>query len=263
MYRRRLLAACAGTALAALSAPAYATFFSFASDVNSNAFTFGGTAGAGGSFTLTDFSRPNTYTLLIDDDNGPLATRSLTVEFRANLTLTNGTSTSITPTLFQHTYRVTGNFGFFDAMGNALLTVDVGPTNPAIFTVPGSQNAWATSGAVLGADSFATVTYTATTALINALGGAAQALQYGIAVGPGGTGTSPGPDDFAFDLTAINAGALGAAVALDPTTRLPTSSFRSESSFSGSTFNGIPSPGAMGLLVIGCGMLARPFSRRK
>src|SRR5689334_12738956 len=65
---------------------AHATYFSFASDVNSGAPTFAGTAGSNGIFTITDFSRPNTYSLVIDDNNGPLPSITIPVEFHASLT---------------------------------------------------------------------------------------------------------------------------------------------------------------------------------
>lgn len=241
-------------ALGGFVGSAHATLFSFASDVNSNSFTFGGTAGSGGSFTMTDFSRPNTFNLLIDDDNGTAPTQSIAVEFRAALTLSGGTSTNIAGPLFQHTYRVLGTFGFYDAMGNALLTITVGPS-AGILTVPGTQTAWSTAGAVLGADSFADITYTSSPALIAALGGAAQAALYGISTNGGGA--SAGPDDFSFSLSVINAGAIGAAVTIDPTTKAPLSAWRSESSYSGSAFPPVPAPGAVALGTLGLGFIAR------
>jgi hypothetical protein len=251
-----------GVAVGVFSAgTARATFFSFASDVNSNAFTFAGTAGSGGSFSITDFSRPNTYSLLVDDNNGPLPSVAIPVELHANLSVTSGTSTLVAGTLYQHTYHVTGTFGFYDMMGNALLTVAVGPNNFGVLTVPGTATAWSPTGAVLGADSYADVTYTSTSALVAAMGGTAAAAQYGITVGAGGTGTSVGPDDFAFDLSVINTGSIGSGVAIDPTTKLPTSAWRSESSFSGSAFGGIPSPGALSLLLLG-GLTAVRRTRR-
>ncbi len=259
---RRLIASAVGAALALTvsAGSAQATLFSFASDVNSNSFTFAGTAGAGGAFTLSDFSRPNTFTLLVDDNNGPAPTQSIAVEFRAALTLNSGTSTALGGTLFQHTYRVLGTFGFYDTMGNPLLTVNIGPS-AGIFTVPGTANAWATSGAVLGADSFADITYTASSRFVTALGGTTQAALYGISVGAGGTGSSVGPDDFAFDLSFINAGAIGAAVGIDSATKAPTTAWRSESSFSGTAFIGIPAPGACGLAALGLCIITRRRSR--
>ena len=50
-------------------------------------------------------------------------------------------------------------------LGNPLLTVNLGP-NAGVLTVPGTATSWASSGAVLGADSFADVTYTATSAFV-------------------------------------------------------------------------------------------------
>jgi hypothetical protein len=221
--------------------------------MNSNAYTFGGSAGVLGAFTLTDFSRPNTYSLLIDDNNGPLATIAIPVEFHAALTAGAGQSTNIAGSLWQHSYRVTGTFGFYNAAGAALLTATVGPTNAALFTVPGTQTTWSSSGAVLGADSFADVTYTWSAALITAMGGATVAAQYGIVVGANGTGQSSAPEDFAFDLSVLNAGAIGSSVVIDPTTKAPTSIWRSESSYSGSASPSIPTPGTLGLVGLSGG----------
>ena len=243
-------------ALALAAGSAQATFFSFASDVNSNSYTFAGTTGTGGAFSITDFSRPNTYTLLVDDDNGPAPTKNIAVEFHANLAISGGTSTSLGGSLFQHSYHVLGTFGFYDMMGNALLTVNIGPS-AGVLTVPGTATTWATTGAVLGSDSFADVSYTASAAFVAALGGASMASMYGIAVGTNGFGTSLGPDDFAFDLSALNAGAIGASVTIDAATKAPTVSWRSESSFSGAAFGtGIPAPGTVGLLALGLGLIA-------
>jgi hypothetical protein len=255
MNRRLIASGIAGAVLSLATASAHATFFSFASGVNSNSFTFAGTAGSGGSFNITDFSRPNTYNLLVDDNNGPLPTITVPVELHANLTLSGGASTQVAGLLYQHTYHVLGSFGFYDSMGNALLTVDIGP-NSGLLTVPGTQTSWSTTGAVLGADSFADVTYTAHTALVSALGGTTAAAQYGISVGANGLGASLGPDDFAFDLSVLNAGAIGATVPIDPTTKAPLAAWRSESSFSGSAFGGVPAPGACGLLSLGLVLLS-------
>ena len=240
MYSLRFSAMAAGAlALAGLACPAQATFFSFASDMNSNAYTFGGTAGTAGAFSLTDFSRPNTFTLHIDDNNGPLPTLQIPVEFRAAITANTGLSTNIAGNLWIHSYRVTGTFGFYNAAGIALLTATVGPTNPAVLTVPGSQTTWSSTGAVLGSDTYANIVYTASPQLVAAMGGAAVATQYGIAAG-----SATVPSDFAFDLSVINAGAIGQVVSIDPTTKAPISAWRSESSYSGSAQGFVPSPGA-------------------
>lgn len=254
-YRTSILGAAAIVA-AAIASPAQATLFSFSSNINSNAYTFGGTAGTLGSFGITDFSRPNTFTLNIDDNNGPLPTLSIPVEFHASITASTGLSTNIAGNLWVHSYRVAGSFGFYDAAGAGLLTATVGPTNPAVLTVPGSQTTWSSTGAVLGADTFSNITYTASNQLIAAMGGAAVAAQYGIFSGASGT-----PADFAFDLSVINAGAIGQAVAIDPTTKAPTSAWRSESSYSGSAGGFVPSPGAA-VLFGAAGLLSMSRRRR-
>ena len=240
MYSRSSALGIAALAALGMAGSAQATFFSFASDMNSNAYTFGGTAGTAGSFSITDFSRPNTFTLLIDDNNGPLPTLSIAMEFHAALTAGAGHSTNIAGNVYQHTYSVSGTFGFFNASGAALLTAAISAINPAILTVPGSQTTWSSTGAVLGATSFSDITYTATSALVTAMGGAAIAAQYGIFAG-----SSAPPADFGFDLSVLNAGAIGQAVAIDPTTKAPTTAWRSESSYSGSAASFVPSPGSV------------------
>jgi hypothetical protein len=236
----------AAVATAGMACPAHATFFSFASDMNSNAYTFGGTAGTLGSFNITDFSRPNTYMLQVDDNNGVLPTVGIASEFRAALTASAGQSTNIGGSLWLHTYRVVGSFGFYNAAGNALLTVTVGPNNGGLLSVPGSQTAWSATGAVLGADTFSNLTYTATSTLITAMGGTAAAAQYGLALGDLGL-----PADFGFDLSVLNSGAIGLAVGIDATTKAPVAAWRSESSYSGSAGAFIPSPGSAALLTGG------------
>jgi hypothetical protein len=251
---RNIPAALSMVGVMVAASTAQATLFSFASDVNTNSYTFAGTAGTGGSFSITDFSRPNTFNLLVDDNNGTRPTLSIPVEFHAALTANTGTSTLIAGSLFRHTYRVTGTFSLNDMMGNALLTVTLGPTNGGILTVPGTQTAWGTSGAVLGADSYADVTYTASAAFITALGGTAAAAGYGVTVG-----ASTGIDDLGFTMSVINSGSVGAGVAIDATTKAPTAAWRSESSFSGSAF--IPTPASAALM--GMGVLVMGARRRR
>ncbi len=245
-------------AVMALAGSAQATFFSFASDVNSDSFTFAGTAGPTGTFTITQASQVNSFTLLLDDDNGPLPTLAITgLTLQANLTATGGVSQNIAGSLFQHSYRVTGTISFLSG-SNTLLSILIGANNQAVLTVPGSQNQWSTSGAVLGADSFADVTYRATSALVNAIAGlGASAAAYGIAVGPSGVADSVGPDDFAFTLTTINTGTIGSVPTLNAN-RAPTADWRAESSYSGSTV--IPTPASVALLGV-AGLTA--FRRRR
>lgn len=260
----------AALALTALAGSAQATFFSFASDVNHQQFTFQGSAGSGGSFTLNNFTTPNTFNLVIDDNNGPAPAVVLPVEFRANLTATSPVMSTIGGTLVEWNYRVSGSFSFFAtaatgggvAAGTELLRVTVGPTNGGLLKIPGTFNAaggtrtWSSVGAVLGADSFADVTYTAFTGLVTAMGGANTAANYAIAVGAGGSQSSTTPDDFAFTLSSLQgfpAGlpvtSTGPTVALDAN-GLPTTAWRSESSYSGSAIGGIPTPAATALLGV-------------
>lgn len=246
---RTSLTAAAALALAASSA--HATFFSFASDTNDNAYTFSGSAGNAStpsSFTLTN-DLTSSFSLRIDDNNGAAPEKFVQAKFFATLTVTHANSALIAGTTWRHTYSVTGFFGFNDAITNTLLLrADIGDATPALMTAIGSENSWSSSGAVLGADSFSTVTYTATDLLVTRLGGAAVAALYGIVVPAGGQASSVGPDDFGFDLTAVNTGTPGVLVGLDPTRKTPTTSWKSESSYSGSALNGIPAPSAAGLL---------------
>lgn len=270
MAHRMFSLGAAALALTALAGTAQATFFSFASDVNHQQFTFQGSAGSGGSFKLTNFTTPNTFNLVIDDNNGPQPAVILPVEFRADLTATSPVVSTIGGTLVEFNYRVTGTFSFFStaATGNGvpagteLLRVTVGTAgqNGGLLKIPGTVNGstrtWSSVGAVLGADSFADVTYTAFTALVTAMGGAGTAANYNIAVGAGGQTSSTTPDDFAFTLSALQgfpAGlpvtSTGPAVALDAN-NLPTTAWRSESSYSGSAIGGIPTPAATALLGV-------------
>jgi len=250
--------AAAGLALG-LSQSAHATFFSFASDINSNGFTFAGTSGSGGSFTFGEANRPNTFNLLIDDNNGPNPSVSLGVEFRANLVASHHVGFTVGP-LIHHSYQVSGSFGFYQN-NVALLTVQIGSGAPGVLTVPGSSTTWSSTGAVLGADSYADVTYTATNALVAAMAAqGANASNYGITVGPSGTASSTGPDDFSFSLTFLNSGGIGNPVPLNANTGLPTASWQSEASYSGSATAGIPAPSAA---LVGVGAAVIGLRRRR
>jgi len=256
--------ALAGAALAVAAGQANATLFSFAANTNTNPYTLAGTAGgaggAGSAFSITDFSRPNTYTLLVDDNNGPLPSISIPVELRVAFTASNGQNIVITPNvLYQHTYRVTGTFGFYDMMGNAIMTANIGSpgdttgASGAVMSVPGGLNTWSTAGAIVGNDQSSVMTYTFMQGLVNALGGASTAAQYGLSVGST-TSTGTGINSFGFTMSTINNGTMNAQVALDAN-GVPTGTWRSSSSFSGATGT-IPAPGAAALLGIG-GLIAR------
>jgi uncharacterized protein (TIGR03382 family) len=249
----------AGLAALTLAAAgtAQGTLFSFAANSNSNGYTFAGGAGAGGTFSIADFSRPNTYMLLVDDNNGPQPTVSMPVEFHAALTASGGQSNLIGGSLYHHVYHVSGSFGFYAMMGNPLLTVTVGSAAPGVLTVPGGAGSWSSSGAILGADAFADVTYTATQAFVTAMGGASNAAMYGIILGSSSNASSVGPDDFSFSLSTVNASSPGAPVVIDPVTKAPTTTWRCESSFSGSATGGIPAPGSAALLGLAGALILR------
>ncbi len=242
----------AAVAALAVSAPAQATFYSFASDTNSSGYTVSGSAGAGSSFQISS-PLVNSYTLLVDDDNGPLPSAAinnvgLIIDFQAQ----HASSQVFIASLWRHTYTVTGTARFVDSGGNTLLTIQFDSGTSGIFTVFGGQNSWSSVGSILGSDGIAAVRYSWTPALVAALGGPAAAAQYGI------VGTdSIAPDDFSFDLSVLNAGAIGSPVQLDPTSKLPTSRWQSESSFSGSS--NVPEPGSAAIagLAIIAGMRRR------
>ena len=231
-------------AIAALAGTANASFFSFASDNDDQSWTFSGMGG--GMFDAADAT--DALTLLIDDNNGPLAPLELSVEFDADFALTYVASVAIGGGNFLHTYTVDGMFTFDDAnSGDQLFQVDF---TGAVLTAPGGENSWSSTAAALGSDTFTDVTYTSFV----------EFADYGVF-----EGESVGPDDFGFDLTVLNTSgeipfgdpdALG--VDLDPNF-LPAAQWWSEGSFSGSaTF--VPAPGSIALLGLG-GLVA--FRRKR
>ena len=184
MFTRTSVLGAASLAVSALAVPAQAALFSFASDMNSNAHALVGSAGILGSFSINEASCHNT---LLVDNNGPLPTRSIPIEFYAALTRSASQSTSTSLGLWLRSYRVAGRFGFYDAAGAALLTV------------PGTQTTRPSTGTVLGATSLSDITYTASAALITAMGGTAVAAHHGVFLGASGALA-----DFAFDLSVLN-----------------------------------------------------------
>lgn len=251
---RTVFSACAVIALAAGVAQAGVVTepvsFSFASDTADTAWTFEG-VGATIAHGLGD---TDTIGLVIDDLNGPLDALTLDASFFAEFTLSGHTATNIFGSTWLHSYAVEGTFGFQGPGGEDWL---IAVFDDSVFTSPGSETRWSSTGAALGSDDFAGVRYQATGAFIAAidaaLGGSATAADYGIF-----EGFSVDPDDFGFDFTVLNSGPNG--VAIDPQTGLPTNEWRSEGSYSGSaTF--VPTPGAAALAGLGLVTVAR--RRRK
>lgn len=237
-----------------LSASAHATFFSFASDANDQLPTFVGTPGSGSSFVISDAGAANRFQLLIDDNNGPLPSFGRTVRLEFNISVTHATSVPIFGSTFQHIYTIANGpgsafaFRFVDPTDNAvLLSATFEGSTTGVFSVPGTANSWSTTGAVLGSDAFAMVRYDASAELVARMTAAGfNPEAYGVR-----NGASIGPDDFGFDLTVITQRSSPLGVALDPQTRVPTTGWQSEGSYSGSAVNGfIPSPSAGSLLVL-------------
>lgn len=250
-----VIALAAGVAQAGILPPVPTTpaFFSFGSDTADSSWTFQGT----GSVITDGMNADNPVALLIDDANGALPHLSLDAEFFAEFTIGNHQATPLGGTTFLHSYSAEGTFGFKDpTTGNDWL---VAVFDDSVFTTPGTATRWSSVGAAIGSDDFAGVRYQATSDFIDAIN--AQLLAF-----PGTTaadygifeGFSVDPDDFGFDLSVLNSGPNG--VNIDPQTGLPTKTWRSEGSYSGSaTF--VPTPGAIALA--GLGLMSVSRRRRK
>lgn len=218
--------------VAGLAASANAGIFSFASDNDHTSFTFGGFGGG-----VSDAHDPgDVFALLIDDDNGNNIPLTYEVEFNADFDIAFAGSVNIGGGMFVHTYTLAGEFGFYTAGGDPVLTASVAG---GAMTALGTANSWLSSSTILSADGAgADVQYT---------WHLADNADYGLF-----TGASVGPaDDAAFTLTWLQSG-QGSGVGLD-STMLPNDEWNSEGSYSGSaTF--VPAPGAAAMLA-GFGLL--------
>jgi len=241
-----------------LCGSASAATFSFASDDESDAFTFRGTAASGTSFQMLHARNPrDRVTLKIDDNNGSRPTISLSVGFVANLTL-NWVGSVGTGSAQTHAYSVTGSFAFVDVnTGADLLTINLTGQSPAGMAIGGTMSQWGSAGGLFGSDNTGggSVSYVTTPALF-AAAGATNLNDYGIF--GGANATSTGPDDFGFSLTFVNAS--GTNVAIDQTSRLPTSAWNAEGSYSGAA-RWVPAPGAIATLGL-AGLLLGGRRRR-
>ncbi len=255
MIRQMQHVACA-VVFAAAAGASQGAFFSFASDNDHTSWTFKGTPGVGATSLLLDGSDPNDQvTLLIDDDNGPLAALPIAVEFNAAFTLSHASSVNVFGPTWVHSYNVTGSFSFNNpANGDAWLVGAINPPSQGVFTAPGGATSWSTTGAALGSDTFADISWTVTPEFLTAFPGLTA---YGLT-----SGAQIGPDDFAFALSVINVGtdgpSIGGPVQLVSDSQnenylLPTANWRAEASFTGST---VPGPGASLLLGLSGGLLA-------
>lgn len=255
MRFRPIFVLAAGAVLAG-AASAQASLFSFASDSNNTMPTFQGTAGSSGGFTITDSGAMNRFDLLIDDDNGPLPFLSFQSRFEFGVRAQWVVSTPIGGPTVLHTYSITNApgqnfaFRFTDLSGVELLRASIDSPSQGVFSVPGTASTWSTAGGLRASDTFASVTWTATQALVNRIIAAgANPLSYGIRAD-----SSVAIDDFAFDLTRL-LNPNGGSLAIDSQTKLPTTAWSSEGSFSGTASGGIPTPGAASLMAL-AGLLA-------
>lgn len=237
--------ACAGVSLVLVSG-AQAAFFSFASDNDHTSYTFRGTGG-----TLNNANDPaDPQTLLVDDNNGPLAALSFDVNFVANVQLSYlGSSALPLPGKYSHSYNLSGTFSFVDRTTSVpLLTIQV---QGGLLTAIGNGNnlvtptSWDDTAAMQFSDRYGVVTYT---------WNGPNLPGYGLF---GGFSSTTG-DDGAFTLTSLVGPTGGLGVSVNPQTGLPSAQWFSEGSFSGQTTI-VPAPGAMAL----AGMATLVLGRRK
>lgn len=212
--------------------------FSFASDDNSNAPSFVGSAGS--SVSDSGFA-DQSYSLLVDDFNGPLPSVSYDeLNLDVNFSIEAVTKVEIAPGLFNHQYTLAGGFSLVEEdTGSAVLNADI---SGAVVSILGTRDSWFTSGAVVSTDlDSAEITYTW-------LGDTLS--EYGLFSGE--SSIIDGIDDGVFTLSAIR-GEQGASVQLGADD-LPVEAWSAEGSFSGSAVF-VPAPGTIGLLA-GAGLIA-------
>lgn len=233
MFVRALVSA---TVVAAVSGSASATIFSFASDIEDDAFTF---AGFGNS--IVEAPGDEKFDLLYDDENGPLpVVNAGKVAFDVDATISYLGSTALGGTTFLHNYSLNGSFDFL-LDGSPLLTIDI--TGGAL-TAIGSMSTWSSTSVIQAAD-------TADSAVVYTWFGADDPA-YGLF-----NGQSINPDDAAFTLTFLqSSGGLGVPLGTD---FLPSDEWMSEGSFSGSA-QFVPAP--MSLAGLGLGVLGLARRRR-
>lgn len=215
-----------------LAAGASAGIFSFASDTDHTSFTFGGFGAS-----VHDAQDPgDVVNLLIDDDNGSNVPLSYDVEFAADFNIAFAGSVPIGGGLFVHTYSLSGEFGFYAANGDPVLTASI---DGGALTALGDASHWLNTSTILGADAYQSH--------VEYVWHLADNPSYGLF-----NGASVGPaDDAAFTLTWLQS-AQGAGVRLDAE-MLPNGEWNSEGSYSGSaTF--VPTPGSL-VLLGGAGLI--------
>jgi MYXO-CTERM domain-containing protein len=235
---KKFMAGSVAVALAALAGSANAAFFSFASDNDSNTWTF---SGFGAQVQDADDQR-DPQILLIDDDNGILPTIAIPVEFEADFSIAYRGSVALAGG-FAHNYDLSGSFAFLS--GNVPL-ISASIINGSMTAQSPNMNSWASTAGIQGNDQAGTVVYSFSQQFIDMLVGMQiNPLDYGISR----ASQSDSFDDAAFTLSVINPfNILSRGVALNAQ-MLPAAEWRSEGSFSGSA--AVPTPGAIALLGLG------------
>lgn len=219
--------------LAAAAGTAQGAFFSFLSDVDHTSWTFGGTG-----TSVRDGQDPfDPQLLVIDDDNGAQFPLAYQVEFDADFVLSGAQRFNVGGKVL-YTYCLDGVFSFKTVQNDVLVTLLSVEVKNAVLTALGDGFGWNSTATIQGNDqgsSFVAYSW---------FGG--DNAGYGLY-----NGTSVGPDDFGFTLTALNTGgAIGTPVDQDTLYPVLTAAWRSEGSFSGSAYF-VPSPGAGALLALG------------
>lgn len=233
---------CAGSASGAL--------LSFASDVDSGSFTFGG---IGNSATAaTDPTDP--FKLLIDDDNGPLDTLEFDVNFESSFTIAYNTSVELFPGVFLHVYELNGDFAFRDQSGSGAgddageVLLEGSITNGA-FTALGGPNSWSSTATIQGNDTDGEEQ----DAQVSYIWRGDTLAEYDLFTDQ----KSIGPDDASFTLTAIlsNLSQMPESGVPLGSDFLPADNWESEGSFSGQA-NIIPTPASTALAISAFAMTA-------
>jgi hypothetical protein len=177
----------------------------------------------------------------IDDENGTAPRIEVSVSFAAQYTLTFVGSVNLPSGAVSYNYAASGQFTFTDiASGTTLLTTNF---SNALFTARGNATSWFTTGSLQVDDSGG--------ATVSMVWSGGNLPAYGLT--PGSLNGSP--RGFGFDMTVINtSGSIpyngtGAGVAINATTKLPSSNWFSEGSFSSSVR--VPAPGSLALLGLG------------
>lgn len=234
------LACSASMLILAAAGTAQAGFFSFASDVADQSWTF-----TGGGAGVSDSIGPGSpLKLLIDDDNGVMPTLEVSVDFDAAIDIDYAGSVDLGGGNFSHNYHANGSFSFKEiTTGITILTVEF---DNQLMTALGAEFSWYTTATIQGSENPG--------GSVDYFWSGASLPAYGLE--PGELGFN---EDFAFTLTALNTdgslpwGGAGAGVGLDDD-HLPGKTWYSEGSYSGGA--SIPAPASLALLGA-AGLLAR------